>query len=167
MTFSENRCTLFGIMLYAFFRRHRPQLGALTRVLAATPPSPSIPFVTSIETPIPLQDACARRCKMSRGPTSGAGEVRPDAAGYRADRARQLRRPAAIRAGGVRVRVFGAQVRRSNATRPHRKQRVGVPREQASDGRSVVSKIRPSPKILILGSERDLHPWPSKRPTTS
>jgi hypothetical protein len=39
---------------YAFFCRH--QLGALTRVLAATPPSPSIPFVSSIETPAPLQD---------------------------------------------------------------------------------------------------------------
>lgn len=32
---------------YAFFRRHRPELGSLTRVLAVTPPSPSIPFVTS------------------------------------------------------------------------------------------------------------------------
>jgi ABC-type phosphate/phosphonate transport system substrate-binding protein len=36
---------------YAFFRRHRPQLGDLTRVLAATPVSPSIPFVTSSSTP--------------------------------------------------------------------------------------------------------------------
>ena len=36
---------------YAFFRRHRPQLGDLTRVLAATPVSPSIPFVTSSSAP--------------------------------------------------------------------------------------------------------------------
>jgi ABC-type phosphate/phosphonate transport system substrate-binding protein len=36
---------------YAFFRRHRPELGSLTRILAATPPSPSIPFVTSSRTP--------------------------------------------------------------------------------------------------------------------
>lgn len=36
---------------YAFFKRHRPQLGDLTRVLAATPVSPSIPFVTSSSTP--------------------------------------------------------------------------------------------------------------------
>ena len=36
---------------YAFFRRHRPELGNLTRILAATPPSPSIPFVTSSRTP--------------------------------------------------------------------------------------------------------------------
>jgi ABC-type phosphate/phosphonate transport system substrate-binding protein len=35
---------------YAFFRRHRPQLGDLTRILAATPISPSIPFVTSSST---------------------------------------------------------------------------------------------------------------------
>jgi ABC-type phosphate/phosphonate transport system substrate-binding protein len=33
------------------FRRHRPELGSLTRVLAATVPSPSIPFVTSSRTP--------------------------------------------------------------------------------------------------------------------
>jgi ABC-type phosphate/phosphonate transport system substrate-binding protein len=32
---------------YAFFRQHRSELGRLTRVLAVTPPSPSIPFVTS------------------------------------------------------------------------------------------------------------------------
>jgi hypothetical protein len=32
---------------FAFFRQHCPQLGLLTRVLAVTPPSPSIPFVTS------------------------------------------------------------------------------------------------------------------------
>jgi len=36
---------------YAFFRRHRPQLGDLTRILAATPVSPSIPFVTSNSAP--------------------------------------------------------------------------------------------------------------------
>jgi ABC-type phosphate/phosphonate transport system substrate-binding protein len=36
---------------YAFFRRHRPQLGDLTRILAATPVSPSIPFVTSRSAP--------------------------------------------------------------------------------------------------------------------
>jgi ABC-type phosphate/phosphonate transport system substrate-binding protein len=40
---------------YAFFRRHRPDLASLTRVLAVTPPSPSIPFVTSSRTPEPLK----------------------------------------------------------------------------------------------------------------
>jgi len=36
---------------YAFWRRHRPALAARTRVLAPTPPSPAIPFVTSVATP--------------------------------------------------------------------------------------------------------------------
>jgi hypothetical protein len=53
----EADATCVDSVTYAFFCRHRPQLGALTRVLAATPPSPSIPFVTSVETPVPLQDA--------------------------------------------------------------------------------------------------------------
>lgn len=41
---------------YAFFRRHRPELGSLTRVLAVTPPSPSIPFVTSSSTSDEVKD---------------------------------------------------------------------------------------------------------------
>jgi ABC-type phosphate/phosphonate transport system substrate-binding protein len=53
----EADATCVDSVTYAFFCRHRPQLGQLTRVLAATPPSPSIPFVTSIETPPSLQDA--------------------------------------------------------------------------------------------------------------
>jgi len=47
----EADATCVDCVTYAFFRRHRPQLGNLTRVLAVTPPSPSIPFVTSTETP--------------------------------------------------------------------------------------------------------------------
>jgi ABC-type phosphate/phosphonate transport system substrate-binding protein len=39
---------------YAFFRAHRPQVGNLTRILSSTPPSPSIPFVTSSYTPIDI-----------------------------------------------------------------------------------------------------------------
>ena len=53
--------TCVDCVTYAFFCRHRPQLGELTRVLAVTPASPSIPFVTSASTPTdlraPLQDA--------------------------------------------------------------------------------------------------------------
>jgi len=37
-------------MTYAYVLRYRPQVAALTRVLATTPRSPSIPFVTSKET---------------------------------------------------------------------------------------------------------------------
>jgi ABC-type phosphate/phosphonate transport system substrate-binding protein len=53
----EADATCVDNVTYAFFCRHRPQLGDLTRVLAVTPPSPSIPFVTSIETPVPVQNA--------------------------------------------------------------------------------------------------------------
>jgi ABC-type phosphate/phosphonate transport system substrate-binding protein len=52
----EADATCVDCVTYAFFCRHRPQLGVLTRVLAITPPSPSIPFVTSLETPLPLQE---------------------------------------------------------------------------------------------------------------
>ena len=52
----EADATCVDSVTYAFFCRHRPQLGDMTRVLAATPPSPSIPFVTSVETPAALQD---------------------------------------------------------------------------------------------------------------
>jgi ABC-type phosphate/phosphonate transport system substrate-binding protein len=44
---------------YAFFCRYRPKLGNLTRVLAVTPPSPSIPFVTSSSAPEGLKQ-CLR-----------------------------------------------------------------------------------------------------------
>jgi ABC-type phosphate/phosphonate transport system substrate-binding protein len=51
----EADATCVDCVTYAFFRRHRPQLGELTRLLAATPPSPSIPFVTSPATPADLK----------------------------------------------------------------------------------------------------------------
>src|SRR5262249_8976697 len=44
----EADATCVDSVTYAFFCRHRPQRGALTRVLAATPPGPSIPFMTSV-----------------------------------------------------------------------------------------------------------------------
>jgi ABC-type phosphate/phosphonate transport system substrate-binding protein len=36
---------------YAFWQRYRPAEAARTRILAETPPSPAIPFVTSVATP--------------------------------------------------------------------------------------------------------------------
>jgi ABC-type phosphate/phosphonate transport system substrate-binding protein len=36
---------------YAFWRQHRPEEAARVRILAYTPPSPAIPFVTSVATP--------------------------------------------------------------------------------------------------------------------
>ena len=52
----EADATCVDCVTYAFFRRHRPELASSTRVLAVTPPSPSIPFVTSSRTP---EDAVA------------------------------------------------------------------------------------------------------------
>jgi len=47
----EADATCVDCVTYAFFCRHRPRLGDMTRVLATTPSSPSIPFVTSSATP--------------------------------------------------------------------------------------------------------------------
>lgn len=46
----EADATCVDCVTFAFFCRHRPELGRLLRVLATTPPSPSIPFVTSAAT---------------------------------------------------------------------------------------------------------------------
>ena len=42
---------------YAFVTRHRPALAEATRVLTTTPPSPSIPFVTSVPGTCGLKEA--------------------------------------------------------------------------------------------------------------
>jgi ABC-type phosphate/phosphonate transport system substrate-binding protein len=55
----EADATCVDCVTYAFFCRHRPQLGDLTRVLAVTRSTPSIPFVTSSSTPADLI-ACLR-----------------------------------------------------------------------------------------------------------
>src|SRR5215831_14547014 len=52
----EADATCIDCVTYAFFCRHRPHLADMTRVLAATPPSPSIPFVTSSATPDGLRE---------------------------------------------------------------------------------------------------------------
>lgn len=52
----EADATCVDCVTYAFFCRHRPQLGDMTRLLAATPPSPSIPFVTSSASPDGLRE---------------------------------------------------------------------------------------------------------------
>jgi ABC-type phosphate/phosphonate transport system substrate-binding protein len=53
----EADATCVDCVTYAFFCRHRPQLGALTRVLAVARSTPSIPFVTSQATPDDLKAA--------------------------------------------------------------------------------------------------------------
>jgi ABC-type phosphate/phosphonate transport system substrate-binding protein len=47
----ELDCASIDCMTYAFFKDHRPGVVASLRVLAETPESPAIPFVTSIATP--------------------------------------------------------------------------------------------------------------------
>jgi ABC-type phosphate/phosphonate transport system substrate-binding protein len=47
----EGDVTSVDCVTYAFWRQHRPQAAEHVRVLARTPPSPAIPFVTSVETP--------------------------------------------------------------------------------------------------------------------
>ena len=51
--------TCVDCVTYAFFCRYRPDLGSSTRVLAVTPPSPSIPYVTSSSAPEDLKE-CLR-----------------------------------------------------------------------------------------------------------
>ena len=41
---------------YAFWRHHRPEAAARVRIVGDTPPSPSIPFVTSVATPPEIVD---------------------------------------------------------------------------------------------------------------
>jgi ABC-type phosphate/phosphonate transport system substrate-binding protein len=53
----EIDATCVDNVTYAFLARHRPALTEGTRVLAATPPSPSIPFVTTVQAPADLKDA--------------------------------------------------------------------------------------------------------------
>ena len=60
----EADATCVDCVTYAFFVRHRPELGARTRILAATPATPAIPFVTAITTPEPL--ALALRAALFR-----------------------------------------------------------------------------------------------------
>jgi ABC-type phosphate/phosphonate transport system substrate-binding protein len=55
----EADATCVDCVTYAFFRRHRPQLGDLTRILGTTRSTPSIPFVTSSATRDDLK-ACLR-----------------------------------------------------------------------------------------------------------
>ncbi|UPY37658.1 PhnD/SsuA/transferrin family substrate-binding protein [Sediminicoccus sp. KRV36] len=62
--------TCVDCVTYAFYCRHRPELGARTRILAATPATPAIPFVTAVSTPEPvvelLQAALFRVARAAR-----------------------------------------------------------------------------------------------------
>jgi ABC-type phosphate/phosphonate transport system substrate-binding protein len=47
----EADATAVDCVTYAFWCRHRPAAAARTRILARTPPSPAVPFVTAAATP--------------------------------------------------------------------------------------------------------------------
>ena len=78
-------------LTYVFFKDHRPEVVESLRVLAETPESPAIPFITSIATPV---DAAARMqaalfhlaADPARRPVLGGLRLRgismPDAAAY-------------------------------------------------------------------------------------
>ena len=87
----EVDATCVDCVTYAFYCRHRPELAARTRVLAVTPPSPSIPFVTSVATPDAtvalVQAALLAVAREPRWAEARAGLmladiVTPDAAAY-------------------------------------------------------------------------------------
>jgi ABC-type phosphate/phosphonate transport system substrate-binding protein len=52
----EADATCVDSVTYAFVARHRPAVAARLRILAPTPQSPSIPFVTSVATPPDLRE---------------------------------------------------------------------------------------------------------------
>jgi ABC-type phosphate/phosphonate transport system substrate-binding protein len=47
----EADATAVDNVTYAFWSRYRPEAAWQVRILASTPPSPAIPFVTSVATP--------------------------------------------------------------------------------------------------------------------
>jgi ABC-type phosphate/phosphonate transport system substrate-binding protein len=73
----EGDVTAVDCVTYAFWSRHRPDAAAQTRVLAPTPPSPAIPFVTSSDTPPAtvalLRAALGRLAREPRFATVRAG----------------------------------------------------------------------------------------------
>ncbi len=52
----EADATAVDNVTYAFWRRYRPEAARQVQILVRTPPSPAIPFVTSVMTPAPTVD---------------------------------------------------------------------------------------------------------------
>lgn len=73
----EADATCVDNVTYAFIVRHRPEIGVRTRILAPTPTTPAIPFVTAITTPEPivaaLQAALFRVAQAPRWAEARAG----------------------------------------------------------------------------------------------
>lgn len=65
----EADATCVDCVTYAFYVRHRPELGTRTRILATTPFTPAIPFVTAVTTPEPIVQALqAALFRVARSP---------------------------------------------------------------------------------------------------
>lgn len=78
----EADATCVDNVTYAFMLRHRPWVAERTRILAPTPSTPAIPFVTAITTPEPivaaLQAALGRVARDPRWAAARAGLMLAD-----------------------------------------------------------------------------------------
>ncbi len=90
----EADATAVDCVTYAFWCRHRPAAAARTRILARTPPSPAIPFVTAAATPPAaveiLRQALRRVAREPRFATVRAGLLIKDIVDVPAERYRAL-----------------------------------------------------------------------------
>jgi ABC-type phosphate/phosphonate transport system substrate-binding protein len=86
----EADATAVDCVTYAFWSRHRPAAAARTRILARTPPSPAIPFVTAAATPLAtvaiLRDALRRLARDERFAAVRAGLLIKDIVDVPAER---------------------------------------------------------------------------------
>jgi ABC-type phosphate/phosphonate transport system substrate-binding protein len=90
----EADVTSVDCVTYAFWRRHRPDAAARTAILARTPPSPAIPFVTSAATPPEtirvLRDALRRVAQEPRFASARDGLLIKDIVDVPTERYRAL-----------------------------------------------------------------------------
>lgn len=92
----EGDATAVDCVTYAFWARHRPDSASRTRILAQAPPSPAIPFVTSIATPpatvAALKNALRTLARDPRFADARAGLLLDDIADVEDERYRRLAR---------------------------------------------------------------------------
>lgn len=90
----EGDVTAVDCVTYAFWRRHRPEAASRTRILARTPPSPAIPFVTAAAMPAAtveiLRQALRRLAREPRFAAARAGLMIRDIVEVPAERYRAL-----------------------------------------------------------------------------
>jgi ABC-type phosphate/phosphonate transport system substrate-binding protein len=90
----EADVTAVDCVTYAFWCRHRPAAAEQTRILARTPPSPAIPFVTAATTPPEtieiLRNALRRVAREPRFAAARAGLLIKDIVDVPANRYRAL-----------------------------------------------------------------------------